>query len=185
MASVRTGKTQVLVIVDMQKGVVATAHGRDQVIESIKAVAKAAREKKVPIIWVQHSDEELKIHSKEWELVPELQMEPGDFRIDKDHNSCFANTELERILEETKATEIVLAGAATNWCIRATAYGALDRGYDLTLVSDGHTTESIDLDGGRRIEAEDIITELNIVMSYVSYPGIKNRALKAQDCIFA
>jgi nicotinamidase-related amidase len=185
MASVRAGKRQVLVIVDMQMGVVATADGRDQVIESIKTVVQAARAKKVPLIWVQHSDEELKIQSPEWELVPELGVEPGDYRIDKHHNSCFADTELEKILEETKATQIVLAGAATNWCIRATAYGALDRGYDLTLISDGHTTESIELDGGRRIEARDIITELNIVMSYVSYPGVKNRAMKAQDCSFA
>ncbi len=184
MASVRAGKRQVLVIVDMQKGVVATAEGRDQVIEGIKTVAQAARGKNIPLIWVQHSDEELRIRSPEWELVPELKMAEGDYRIDKHHNSCFADTELERILEETKATEIVLAGAATNWCIRATAYGALDRGYDLSLVSDGHTTESIELDGGRRIEARDIITELNIAMTYVNYPGAKNRAVKAQDCKF-
>lgn len=184
MASVRTGKRQVLVIVDMQKGVVATAHERDQVIASIQVVAQAARDRHVPLIWVQHSDEELKLHSPEWEIVPELRVEKGDYRIDKHHNSCFANTELEKILEETKATQIVLAGAATNWCIRATAYGALDRGYDLTLVSDGHTTESIELDGGRRIEAKDIITELNVVMSYVSYPGVKNQAKKARDCSF-
>ena len=33
----------------------------------------------------------------------------------------------------------------TNWCIRATAYGALERGYDLTLVKDADTTASVDL----------------------------------------
>jgi hypothetical protein len=43
------------------------------------------------------------------------------------------------------ATHVVLAGAATNWCIRATAYGALERGYDLTLVKDAHTTETMEL----------------------------------------
>jgi nicotinamidase-related amidase len=44
------------------------------------------------------------------------------------------------------ATHIALAGAATNWWIRATAYGALDRGYDLTLTRDAHSAGTIALD---------------------------------------
>jgi len=51
-------------------------------------------------------------------------------------------------LASLDATHIVLAGAATNWCIRATASGALERGYDLTLVNDAHTTGSMALDDG-------------------------------------
>lgn len=66
---------------------------------------------------------------------------------------------------------LVVAGAATNWCIRATAYGALDRGYDLTLINDGHTTGSIDRGNGTAIKAEDMIDDLNVCMTWVSYPG--------------
>ena len=51
------------------------------------------------------------------------------------------------------ATRLVLAGASTNWCIRATAYAALERGYDLTLVQDAHSTKSMDLGDGRRVAA--------------------------------
>ena len=46
------------------------------------------------------------------------------------------------------ALRIVLAGAQSNWCIRASAYGALERGYDLTLVKDAHTTSDLDLGNG-------------------------------------
>lgn len=78
-----------------------------------------------------------------------------------------------------------MAGAATNWCIRATAYAALERGYDLTLIEDAHTTGTIELQDGCKIEAADIVGELNIVMEWVSYPGRKNRTSSANDLDFA
>ena len=46
----------------------------------------------------------------------------------------------------------MLAGAATYWCIlataTATAFAALERGYDLTLIEDAHTTGTMTLDDG-------------------------------------
>lgn len=78
-----------------------------------------------------------------------------------------------------------MAGAATNWCIRATAYGALDRGDDLTLIKDAHTTGTIEFDDGTRIEAADIIFELNIAMKWLSYPGRTNSTASAGAIDFA
>jgi nicotinamidase-related amidase len=57
------------------------------------------------------------------------------------------------------------AVAATNWCIRATAYGALDCGYDLTLIQDAHTTETMERNDGTRIEAAGIVQELNVALT--------------------
>ena len=79
----------------------------------------------------------------------------------------------------------VLPGAATNWCIRATAYAALESGYDLTLIKDAHTTGTIEMQDGGKIEASDIVKELNIVMKWVSYPGRENRTSSANDLDFA
>jgi hypothetical protein len=78
-----------------------------------------------------------------------------------------------------------LAGASTNWCIRATAYGALERGYVLTLVRDAHTTGSMELEDGTRIDAEHVIRELNLVMNWLSYPGRKNGTATAADVDFS
>ena len=96
-------------------------------------------------------------------------------------------------LASLDATHIVLAGAATNWCIRATASGALERGYDLTLVNDAHTTGSMALDDGttgRRddgtsVQADSVIRELNIAMTFLSYPGRKNGTAMADAVDFA
>ena len=185
MATVRDGNRSILLVVDVQKGVVTSAHDRDKVIANIREVLRKAREKNVPIVWVQHSDDELEHGSDAWEIVPELTIENGEYSIDKRHNSAFEDTDLEKVLGSLGATRIVLVGAATNWCVRATAYGALDRGYDVSLVSDAHTTGSIRLKDGRTIEARDIIAELNIAMSWLSYPGRENEAVETRDFDFS
>ena len=89
-------------------------------------------------------------------------------------------TALEEALAELGASRIVLAGAATNWCIRATAHGALDRGYDLTLIEDAHTTESMGFADGTRIEAADLVRELNVAMTWLSYPGRSTTTARAE-----
>lgn len=159
MASIRNGKQFVLLVVDSQVGVLSSAYNREQVVGNIKTIIEKARSNNIPVIWVQHSDERLIYKSERWEIVPELQADKNEYRIDKHFNSCFEETKLEDILEELKATNVVLVGAATNWCIRAMAYAALDKGYDVTLVEDGHTTSSMEIGEERRIEAKDVITE--------------------------
>lgn len=181
MATIRSGKRQVLVIVDAQEGVVAKFHERDAVIANIQAVVAKARSAGVPVVWVQHADAELPKGSDAWRLAAGLEPMVGEDRIDKSFNSSFEGTALDDILARLGATELVLAGAATNWCIRATAYGALDRGYDLTLISDAHTTEDIELGEGRVLFARDLIADLNVAAAWLSYPGRSNRAVKAVD----
>jgi hypothetical protein len=78
----------------------------------------------------------------------------------------------------------VLAGASTNWCIRATAYAALERGYDLTLLADAHTTETLELEGGRSIEASVVIEDLNLTMRWLDYPGRRNGVATAEAVDF-
>jgi len=134
---------------------------------------------------VQHGDQDLVYGSPEWQWVPELVPLPDELRIYKQFNSAFEQTPLEAELARLGATHITLAGAATNWCIRATAYGALDRGYDLTLVADAHTTETMELDNGTRIEAKNIVAELNIAMTWLAYPGRTNNTAPAGEVNFA
>ena len=69
--------------------------------------------------------DELPRDSATWQLVPHLVPAEGDARIYKKFESSFEDTKLEDELAKVGATHIVLAGAMTNWCIRATAYGAL------------------------------------------------------------
>jgi len=185
MATIREGKKTVLLVVDVQVGVMQHAWDSPRIIQNIVSAVERARSQGAPVIWVQHADDELVYGSDDWQLAPELVPAEGETRIYKGFNSSFEQTPLEETLARLGATRIVLVGASTNWCIRATAYAALERGYDLTLVKDAHTTETMEFDDGTRIEAENIILELNVAMKWLGYPGRKNAAVPAAELDFA
>lgn len=184
MARVREGNHGVLLIVDVQVGVMRETWDAVRIIGNVARVVERARAHAVPVIWVQHADNELVYGSPAWQWVPELAPADDEPLIHKGFNSSFENTALEDELAKLGATHIVLAGAASNWCIRATAYGALERGYDLTLIADAHTTGAIELEDGARIEAADVIRELNVAMTWLSYPGRTNGTATAEEIDF-
>jgi len=184
MATVREGNKGVLLVVDVQAGVMSEAWDAPRIIGNVSRAVDRARDQGVPVVWVQHSDDDLRHASPEWQWVPELVPTDQEPVIHKRFNSSFEQTGLDEALARLGATHITLAGAATNWCIRATAYGALDRGYDLTLIKDAHTTGTIELENGSKIEAASIVQELNIAMTWVSYPGRTNGTATAEEVDF-
>jgi nicotinamidase-related amidase len=185
MASVREGNQGVLVIVDVQVGVVKDAFEAPRIVGNIARTVARARAQGVPVVWVQHTSDELVPGTDAWQWAPELVPAPGERLIHKRYNSSFEQTTLDADLAALGATHITLAGAATNWCIRATAYGALERGYDLTLVSDAHTTETMVLADGQRIEAASLIQDLNLAITWLRYPGRTNGTAPAEAVNFA
>lgn len=184
MATVRKGNRGVLLVVDMQAGVVSESWDTLRIVRNVSRAVERARADGVPVIWVQHSDEDLTYGSAEWKWVPELTPAVGEPLIHKHFNSSFEQTMLEDELARLGATHIALAGAATNWCIRATAYAALERGYDLTLIKDAHTTGTIDVGNGVKIDASGVIDELNLAMTWLSYPGRTNGTATAEHVQF-
>jgi nicotinamidase-related amidase len=185
MAIVCAGSQPVLMVVDVQVGVMQESWEASPIIRNVSRAVERARTEGVPVIWVQHASEALPNGSPQWQWVPELVPQADERLIHKQFNSAFEQTDLERELTGLGATHIVLAGASTNWCIRATAYAALERGYDLTLISDAHTTETMELENGVTIAAADIVQELNIAMRWLSYPGRKNGTASVEQVNFA
>ncbi len=184
MATVREGSRSVLLVVDVQVGVVRDAWQAAHVVQRLAQVVARARAEGVAVLWVQHQDERLVPGSADWQWVPELVPAASEPRIDKRFNSAFEQTALEPLLAGLGATRIVLAGAASNWCIRATAHAALERGYDLTLLADAHTTTDMDFEDGTRIAAADIVRELNVAMTWLDYPGRRNGKALAETVDF-
>jgi nicotinamidase-related amidase len=185
MSTVRAGSQATLVIVDVQVGVMASSWESSRVINNVARAVERAREAGAPVVWVQHESEELPKDSAAWQLVPELTPRHDEKRVYKRFPSSFEETDLEANLASLGTTHIVLAGAQTNWCIRATAYAALDRGYDLTLLRDAHTTESMELGNGSKVEASSMVTDLNIAMEWLRYPGRMNTCKATEEVIFS
>ncbi len=184
MATIREGKKTALVVVDVQVGVVSAAWDRDRVVGNVALAVTRARAQGAPVVWVQHMSDELPRESAPWQWVPELVPAASDVRIHKQFNSGFEQTELDAELASLGVAHVVLAGAQSNWCIRATAHGALERGYDLTLISDAHTAETMALDDGTTLAAADMVRELNIAIQWMSYPGRKNAVAAAATINF-
>lgn len=185
MATVREGNKSVLLVVDVQVSVVKGAWDAPRVVGNVALAVERARAQGVPVIWVQHADEDLAKDTPGWQWAPELVPAADELLIHKQHNSSFEDTSLSDELAKLGTTHIVLAGCATNWCIRATAYGALERGYDLTLVKDAHTTKTMDLENGTKLDAATLVQDLNIAMTWLSYPGRKNATATAETVEFS
>jgi nicotinamidase-related amidase len=48
-----------LIVIDVQNGVVEGAYERNTVVANINGLVEKARSEDVPVVWVQHSSEEL------------------------------------------------------------------------------------------------------------------------------
>ena len=185
MATVREGNKGALLIVDVQEGVMKQTWDAARVIANVARAVERAREARVPVIWVQHADDQLQSGSAAWQWVSALKPANDEVSIQKQYPSSFEQTGLEASLANMGVSHITLAGAQTNWCIRATAYAALERGYDITLVKDAHTTDTLELEDGAKIDAATLVRDLNVAMKWLSYAGRTNRAVAAEDVDFS
>jgi len=172
-----------LLVVDVQVGVVAGAHERDAVVGNVGGLVDRARRERVPVVWVQHSDEGLVRGSDEWQLVPELVPLEAEPLVQKNYGDSFEDTDLEDVLSEQAVGRLVVVGAQTDACVRSTLHGALVRGYDTTLVSDAHTTE--DLTAWGAPPPDQVISHTNMYWSFQSAPGRTAGTVATADVDFS
>ena len=158
-----------LLVVDVQKGVVAGAHERDAVVANINTLVEKARSSDVPVVWVQHSDEGLARGSEEWEIVPELSPAEAEPVVEKSYGDSFEATNLESVLSGLAVGKLMVVGAQTDACVRSTLHGAFVRGYDATLVSDAHTTEDLSPYGAP--PPDKVIAHTNLYWDEQAAPG--------------
>src|SRR3954449_7949307 len=171
-----------LMVIDVQKGVVAGAHQRDAVITNIGALVDRARDEGVPIVGVQHSDEHVERGSEDWEYVPQLARRESEPLVHKRFGDSFEDTDLEEVLARAGVGRLVVTGAQTDACIRSTIHGAFVRGYDVTLVGDAHTTE--DLSNWGAPTPDKVIAHTNLYWDEQAAPGRTAEVVEAATVDF-
>jgi nicotinamidase-related amidase len=169
MTTIENRPGTALLVVDVQRGVVAGAPRRDEVVANVGSLVERARREQVPVVWVQHSDDGLARGSEEWQLVPELTRTDAEPLVEKTYGDAFEATDLEGVLSGLGVGRLVVVGAQTDACIRSTLHGAFTRGYDATLVGDAHTTE--DLSAWGAPPPEQVIAHTNLYWQHQSAPG--------------
>jgi len=158
-----------LVVIDVQNGVVGEAYDRDAVVGNVATLVEKARASGTPVVWVQHSGDDLAQGSEPWQYVAELQQGAAEAVVHKRYGDSFEDTDLEDVLAAAGVGHLVVAGAQTDECIRSTIHGAFTRGYDVTLVGDAHTTEDL-TEYGAPPPAQ-VIAHTNLYWKYHSAPG--------------
>lgn len=144
-----------LVIVDLQKGIVARQaqpYASAQVIENARKLLEAFKAKNRPVIFVHVA------FSSDWgdalrpladapmqfpkppddwsEIVPELNARPDDLLVTKRQWGAFYGTDLELQLRRRGITGLVMCGISTELGVESTARDAYERNYALLFVED-------------------------------------------------
>jgi nicotinamidase-related amidase len=183
MTTLKDRPNTALIVVDVQNGVVAGAHQRDSVVANIDTLVQKARHEGVPVVWVQHSDEDLVPGSDPWRIVPELTPDSAEPLVAKNYGDSFEDTSLENVLSDLAVGRLIVTGAQTDACIRSTLHGAFARGYDATLVSDAHTTDDSTEWGAPSPDL--VIAHTNLYWKYQTAPGRTAGTVETKDVDFA
>jgi nicotinamidase-related amidase len=172
-----------LLVIDVQNGNTGNAYERDRVIANIRTLVDRARTEDVPVVWVQHSDDNMPRDSEDWQYVPELKRLDAEALVHKSYADSFEGTDLEERLAGLAVGRLVVTGAQTEECIRSTLHGALVRGYDAALVSDAHTPEDL-REWGFPVSPEQSIAYTNAYWSWAAAPGRKGTVTTTAEVDF-
>jgi nicotinamidase-related amidase len=182
MTTLENRPNTALLVVDVQNGVVGEAHERDVVVANVGTVVEKARAAEVPVVWVQHSSDNLAEGSQQWEIVQELTPDASEPLVLKLYPDSFEETTLESVLGDLGVGSLVVVGAQTDECVRSTLHGAIARGYDATLVSDAHTTEDLSPWGAPPPEL--VIAHTNLYWGNHEAPGRTAGTVETKDLDF-
>ena len=98
MTTLENRPNTALLVVDVQNAAVERAHERDAVVATVGRLVESARRDGVPVVWVQHSDEQLARGSEAWQIVSELIPSDAEPLVEKNYGDSFEDTTLETVL---------------------------------------------------------------------------------------
>lgn len=183
MASFEDREGRALVVVDAQVGILGGAYQHDDVLRVISELLARARSAAIPVVWVQHHDEDLERGSSRWQWAGGLAPIGDEAVVEKSFGDAFADTDLETVLAERSVAEFVLVGAASEQCIRCTLHSGVVRGYDVALVQGGHTT--MDMTAYGLPEPRVVVDFINAIAQFgMQWPGRAGRLVSSGDVGF-
>ncbi|PAZ16349.1 hydrolase [Streptomyces sp. SA15] len=142
-----------LVVIDLQKGILAMPGGDDglkQVIQHAAELAAAFRSRGLPVALVSilgdapgrtdvSGPADFTPQPDFADPVDELAPQQGDIRVLRQRWSAFGGTTLHDDLQQAGVTQVVLAGVATSIGVESSARTAHEHGYNVVLATDAMT----------------------------------------------
>lgn len=177
-------KETALIIIDVQVGIIEgfRAYRGREVLAQINNLLSKARALNMPIIYVQHDGEPghpLEVGISGWEIHPDIKPHDEDLIIRKRASDSFFETTLQRELEARGIKHLIVSGCMTEYCVDTTSRRAISMGYDVTLVSDAHTTVDNEL-----LTAAQIIAHHNALLNGFDAGSHLITVKPAEDVVF-
>jgi len=141
--------SKALVVIDVQKGMWGhpdyPPHDGDGVVQRIAGLIVKARAADAPVMYVQHHgidepDHPFKPGLPGYPFHDAIAPQPGDDVTVKTKSSAFHGTDFDAKLKARGIDHLVVTGMQSEYCVDSAIRGAVERGYRVTLVSDGHST---------------------------------------------
>ena len=174
MTTLKNRPNTALLVVDVQNSVVEGAPKRDAVVANVGSLVEKARRERVPVIWVQHSSEQLATGSDGWQIVPELTPDDAEPLVEKRYGDSFEDTTLETVLSGLGVGRLVVVGAQTDACLCQ----GLRRDPRQRRPYDGGP------DGMGAPPPDQVIAHTNLYWSYQTAPGRTAGAIDTSDVDF-
>ncbi|MDH2434672.1 isochorismatase family protein [Pokkaliibacter sp. MBI-7] len=146
-----------LVIIDMQVSLMDEHPWQPQpVIATINRLIHQARDAGAPVCFVW--DERVEPDAG---ILPELNQQPSDWMQDKHFRDAFMETALHARLQQAGIHRLVMTGMQTDYCVDTSCRAAAALGYEVILVSDGHTTPD-----SEQLTGEQIVRHHNRILNF-------------------
>lgn len=136
-----------LVIIDVQQGMFTfpgyVPHDGEGTVARIAGLLARARASGTPVFFVQHDGAEgeaLTAGSPGFPFRAELAPRDDESVTVKRRCSAFQDTDFDARLRGAGIDHVVVCGMQTEFCVDTAVRSASERGYRVTLVSDGHST---------------------------------------------
>jgi nicotinamidase-related amidase len=137
-----------LLVVDLQFGMfngeeIAPIHAGDALLARVQVLLAQARAGGVPVLYVRHDSGTgrlLERGTAKWQIHPAIAPAPDETIVDKRTPDSFHETTLSAELAAIGAKRLIVAGAQSEVCVDTTCRRAFSLGFDVTLVSDAHST---------------------------------------------
>ena len=155
-----------LVVVDVQVGMFdpeGPAHDSERLLTTLSDLIERARVSGSTVIFIQHCgspESGLEKGTPGWPIHPSIAPDTGDWVIEKSEPDSFQGTDLDARLRQDGISSLVVCGIATEYCVDTTVRGAFERGYDVVLVRDGHSTWANGI-----LTAEQIVAHHNLTLA--------------------
>lgn len=115
----------------------------DRVLAAVKTLIDAARAASSNIVFVQTSALSGRPYARDvhgWHIHPELNQQPTDSVVFKQHSSGFDGTNLQEVLVALEIDTLIACGIWREHCVTNTAADALALGYRVVVAADAHGT---------------------------------------------